>query len=91
MDWDEALPKQTPQAALGDNLAALPVGELEARITAFECEIERVHAELIKKRAHEAAASALFNREARIAASRSNCIDIETRAAAPGLSIHFKQ
>jgi uncharacterized small protein (DUF1192 family) len=62
MDWDDALPKSKPQAAIGDGLAALSVAELEARITAFEAEIERVRAELAKKRAHEAAAAALFKR-----------------------------
>jgi uncharacterized small protein (DUF1192 family) len=60
MDWDDALPKPKPTAAIGDNLASLSVGELEARITTFEAEIERVREELAKKRAHEAAASALF-------------------------------
>jgi uncharacterized small protein (DUF1192 family) len=60
MDWDDARPKPKPTAAIGDNLATLSVGELEERIKAFEAEIERVRAELTKKRAHEAAASALF-------------------------------
>jgi len=62
MDWDDALPKPKPQAAIGDALASLSVAELEARITAFEGEIERVRGELAKKRAHEAAAAALFKR-----------------------------
>jgi uncharacterized small protein (DUF1192 family) len=62
MDWDDALPKPKPQAAIGDNLATLSVRELEVRITAFEAEIERVRTELEKKRAHEAAAAALFKR-----------------------------
>jgi uncharacterized small protein (DUF1192 family) len=60
MDWDDARPKPKPTAAIGDNLAALSVGELEDRIKAFEAEIERVRTELIKKRAHEPAAAALF-------------------------------
>lgn len=62
MDWDDVKPKPKPQMAAGDNLASLSVGELEARIAAFEAEIERVRAELVKKRAHEAAAAALFKR-----------------------------
>jgi uncharacterized small protein (DUF1192 family) len=62
MDWDDALQKPKSQAAIGDALAALSVGELEMRITAFEAEIERIRAELIRKRAHEAAAAALFKR-----------------------------
>jgi uncharacterized small protein (DUF1192 family) len=62
MDWDDALPKPKTQAAVGDNLATLSVGELEARIKNFEAEIERVRAELKKKQSHEAAAAALFKR-----------------------------
>jgi uncharacterized small protein (DUF1192 family) len=60
MDWDDVRPKPKVAAAVGDNLATLSVGELEDRIRAFESEIERVRAELEKKRAHEAAAAALF-------------------------------
>jgi uncharacterized small protein (DUF1192 family) len=63
MDWDDIAPK-TPKAAtaIGDNLATLSVAELEARIAAFEAEIERVKAELEAKRRHEEAAAALFKR-----------------------------
>lgn len=60
MTFDDDRPKPKPAAAIGDNLATLSVGELEARIKTFEAEIERVREELAKKRAHEAAASALF-------------------------------
>lgn len=59
MDWDEVRPK-LPPAAAGDNLATLSVGELEARIGIFEAEIDRIRQELARKRAHEAAAAALF-------------------------------
>ncbi|MEZ5899696.1 MAG: DUF1192 domain-containing protein [Hyphomicrobium sp.] len=58
MDWDEVRPKA--QATLGEQLGTLSVAELEARIAALHQEIERVSAELAKKKAHEAAASALF-------------------------------
>ncbi len=58
MDWDEARP--APKVHLGEPLATLSVAELEARIVALHQEIERVSAELTKKKAHEAAASALF-------------------------------
>jgi len=58
MDWDEARPK--PAATIGEPLGTLSVGELEARIAALEGEIVRVREELARKRAHEAAASALF-------------------------------
>jgi uncharacterized small protein (DUF1192 family) len=47
---------------VGDSLATLSVAELEARIAAFEQEIERVKTELAAKRKHEEAANALFKR-----------------------------
>jgi uncharacterized small protein (DUF1192 family) len=63
MDWDEITPKKTKMgAAIGDSLATLSVAELEARIAAFEAEIERVRAELDAKRRHEQAAAALFKK-----------------------------
>ncbi len=63
MDWDEVRPKAaTAGVQIGDNLETLSVAELEARIAALKAEIERVGAELDKKRAHEQAASALFKR-----------------------------
>lgn len=58
MDWDEAKPK--PKAEIGEALDKLSVAELEQRIVALAAETDRVKAELAKKRAHEAAASALF-------------------------------
>jgi uncharacterized small protein (DUF1192 family) len=60
MDWDDERPKPATGAALGENLEALSVAELEARITALEAEIERVGAELARKRAQKAAAAQLF-------------------------------
>ena len=60
MDWDDVRPKPKLSVVIGDNLATMSVGELEERIRALEEEIERVRAELTKKRAHEAAAAALF-------------------------------
>jgi uncharacterized small protein (DUF1192 family) len=63
MDWDDVRPKAPKaQASVGDNLEALSVAELEARIALFEGEIVRTRAELEKKRAHESAAAALFKR-----------------------------
>ena len=62
MDWDDQRPTPPKAIGIGDNLETLSVGELEHRITALGSEIERVKAELAKKRAHEAAASALFKR-----------------------------
>jgi uncharacterized small protein (DUF1192 family) len=60
MDWDEARPKPATGAAIGENLSTLSVAELETRIGELEKEIERVRAELMNKRKHEDAASALF-------------------------------
>ncbi len=59
MDWEEPVAKKTG-VALGEPLASLSLGELEARIAALNSEIERVKAEIAKKRAHEAAAAAIF-------------------------------
>lgn len=60
MDWDEVRPAPRKSASLGDNLETLSVAELEERVQAFTDEIERVKAELARKRAHESAAEALF-------------------------------
>lgn len=63
MDWDDLAPKKPKlAAAVGDSLATLSVAELEARIAAFEQEIERIKLELDAKRKHEEAANALFKR-----------------------------
>lgn len=59
MDWDEARPK--PAAiTIGEDLKRLSVAELEARVTALEAEIARTKVEIDSKKAHNAAASALF-------------------------------
>jgi uncharacterized small protein (DUF1192 family) len=63
MDWDDDRPKPPKTAApvtVGEPLANLSIAELEARIDALTQEIERVRGELRAKRAHEAAAAALF-------------------------------
>jgi len=62
MEWDEVKPKPKPGAAIGENLEAMSVAELEARIADLEREIARVKMELDAKRRHENAASALFKR-----------------------------
>ena len=62
MDWDEATPKPAASITLGESLESLSVSELEARILALEREIERVKSNLASKRAHEAAAAAVFKR-----------------------------
>jgi uncharacterized small protein (DUF1192 family) len=63
MDWDEDRPKPVRPAAaitVGEPLVSFSIAELEARIAALTQEIERVRAELAAKRAHEAAAAAVF-------------------------------
>jgi uncharacterized small protein (DUF1192 family) len=62
MDWDEPKAKPTQAVTLGDDLKRLSVAELEARILALRQEIERVDSELRAKKAHEAAAAAIFKR-----------------------------
>jgi uncharacterized small protein (DUF1192 family) len=62
MDWDELQPKPAPSVTLGDSLESLSVSELEARILALHAEIERVKSNLASKKAHEAAAAAVFKR-----------------------------
>jgi uncharacterized small protein (DUF1192 family) len=62
MDWDDLKPKSPKGVTLGESLETLSVGELEARIVALQGEIERVRAELAAKKAHEAAAAAVFKR-----------------------------
>lgn len=64
MDWDDSRPTPAKSASIGENLETLSVAELEHRIGAFAAEIERVKAELARKRAHENAAAALFNKPA---------------------------
>lgn len=63
MDWDDMRPPAPKTVGIGETLDTLSVAELEQRIAALEAEIVRVTAELTKKRAHEAAAAALFKTE----------------------------
>jgi uncharacterized small protein (DUF1192 family) len=60
MDWDEIRQPAGERIVVGEQLDRLSVGELEARITALTAEIERVRAELDRKKAHEQAADQLF-------------------------------
>jgi uncharacterized small protein (DUF1192 family) len=61
MDLDDLLPPRKPNGvAIGDNLETLSVAELEKRIKDLEIEIERVRAEVDRKKRHEEAARALF-------------------------------
>lgn len=62
MDWDDppSEPLSRRSSAIGDDLSKLSIAELEARIKDLEGEIQRVEAELGRKKTHEQAASALF-------------------------------
>jgi uncharacterized small protein (DUF1192 family) len=60
MSWDDDVPKPKKQIFVGENLDALSVAELEERIASHRAEIERLAAEIAKKKNHEAAASKLF-------------------------------
>ena len=62
MDWDELKPKPAKSITLGETLESLSVSELEARIVALQAEIVRVTDNLASKKAHEAAAAAVFKR-----------------------------
>ncbi len=62
MDWDDLKPKPAPAVTVGENLQNLSIAELEQRIVALSAEIERVREELQAKKAHEAAAAAVFKR-----------------------------
>ena len=62
MDWDDLKPKPKKVVTVGEDLKALGVSELTDRIATLEAEIERVRGELGAKKAHEAAADALFGK-----------------------------
>ena len=62
MDWDEQRPAPAKAMTVGESLQSLSIAELEARIAALTREIDRVREELAAKRAHEAAAAAVFKR-----------------------------
>ena len=55
-------PKKPSGIVLGEDLSRLSVAELEQRLVALRAEIERLTAEQAAKKAHEAAAAALFKR-----------------------------
>ncbi len=61
MSWDDELPKPKRQIVIGEDLVPFALPELAARIVALEAEIERVRMEIAAKKAHAAAAAALFD------------------------------
>jgi uncharacterized small protein (DUF1192 family) len=62
MDWDELKPRPAKATTLGEDLRTLSVSELEQRLLELARETERVRAEIETKKAHEAAAAAVFKR-----------------------------
>jgi uncharacterized small protein (DUF1192 family) len=53
-------PRPKPSMVIGENLDAISVTELEQRIIDLDAEINRIRAEIAKKRAGKAAAEAFF-------------------------------
>jgi uncharacterized small protein (DUF1192 family) len=62
MDWDDLKPKPAKAVTLGESLESLSIAELEQRIVALTEEVARVRREVEAKKAHEAAAAAVFKR-----------------------------
>ena len=61
MNWDDESAKPKLAVVLGADLEPFAVTELDARIVALEDEIKRARAEIAAKKAHAAAAAALFD------------------------------
>ena len=57
---DEDLPRKVPNMVIGENIDSISVAELEQRIVTLESEINRLRAEIARKTASKAAASAFF-------------------------------
>lgn len=63
MNLDDLQPRPTAKViAVGDDLSALSVDELDARVQALEAEIERIKRERAAKQARNRAADQLFKR-----------------------------
>jgi uncharacterized small protein (DUF1192 family) len=60
MDWDEQKPRPAKAITLGEDLRTLSVSELEERLVELGRETDRVRGEILAKKAHEAAAAAVF-------------------------------
>jgi len=63
IDPDELLPrKKAHDIVLGEDLSAMSVHELEARIAALETEISRCREAIVARRATKSAADSVFKR-----------------------------
>lgn len=61
MAFEDDRPVKAARAiVVGEDLAALSIGELEERIAALQAEIDRVAAAVTAKRASQSAAAAVF-------------------------------
>jgi uncharacterized small protein (DUF1192 family) len=60
MDWDEQKPRPAKAITVGEDLRTLSVSELEERLVELGREADRVRGEIKAKKAHEAAAAAVF-------------------------------
>ncbi len=62
MDWDEPRRPAAKAITIGESLETLSIAELDSRIATLAAEIDRVRREIETKKAHEAAAAAVFKR-----------------------------
>ena len=62
MDWDEPRRPTAKAITIGESLETLSIAELDSRIAILATEIDRVRREIETKKAHEAAAAAVFKR-----------------------------
>jgi uncharacterized small protein (DUF1192 family) len=62
MDLDDLVPKKPKAYELGQDLAKLSVGELQALIETLKAEIARVEAAMAAKQSSRSAADAAFKR-----------------------------
>jgi uncharacterized small protein (DUF1192 family) len=62
MDWDEHKPRPAKAVTLGEDLRTLSISELDQRLAELAIEAERIRSEIQTKKAHEAAAAAVFKR-----------------------------
>ena len=62
MNWDDLEPKPPAGIAVGEQLGALSIAELTARIAVLQAEIVRVSQEVERKQAVQSAAQSVFKK-----------------------------
>lgn len=60
MDFDDIRPKSKPTICVGDDLDDLSVSELTERVSLLAGEIERIEAEVLRKKSSQSAADSVF-------------------------------